>query len=266
MIWIYDLPQWLLCVLVVAAYVVTSLLGSQLLRPWVRRRANDQPEHNDLVGNFLSAGGVLYGLLLGLVAVGAWQNHSNAEAIVTREATRIAALYRDFAVYPEPHRRELVALLEEYVRFVVEDAWPAQQRGEVNVGGMPRIAAIFERLARFEPVSPGQASLHQEALRELNAFYEARRERLDAVNGGLPESLWYVVVAGSVLMIGVTWLFFIPRRSLQMSLTLFLAISMGLMVFLTVTMDHPFRGLTSVSAAPYAVVRDQLLHSANAIE
>lgn len=102
MIWIYDLPQWLLCASVVAIYAVTSLIGSQLLRSWVRETAADQPEHNDIVGNFLSAGGVLYGLLLGLVAVGAWQNHSDAEAIVTREATRIAALYRDLAVYPDP--------------------------------------------------------------------------------------------------------------------------------------------------------------------
>jgi hypothetical protein len=266
MIWIYDLPQWLLCVLVILVYTATSLIGSQLLRPWVRRRANDQPGHNDIVGNFLSAGGVLYGLLLGLVAVGAWQNHSNAEAIVTREATRIAALYRDLTVYPEPHRRELVALLGEYVRFVIEDAWPAQQEGGVNTDGVPRIAAIFQRLSQFEPVTPSQVALHQEALRELNAFYEARRERLDAVNGGLPESIWYVLVVGSALMIGVTWLFFIPRRSMQLSLTLFLAVSMGLMVFLTVSMDHPFRGLTSVSPAPYAVVRDQLLQSLEAVE
>lgn len=149
---------------------------------------------------------------------------------------------------------------------MIDDAWPAQQRGEVNTGGMPRIAAIFQRLSRFEPATAAQVALHQEALRELNAFYEARRERLDAVTGGLPESLWYVVVAGSALMIGVTWLFWIPRRSLQVSLTLFLAVSMGLMVFLTITMDHPFRGRTSVSPEPYVVVRDQLLRSPNAVE
>ena len=87
----------------------------------------------------------------------------------------------DLAVYPDPPRDELVGLLDEYVRFVIDDAWPAQQRGEVNTGGMPRIAAIFQRLSRFEPATAAQVALHQEALRELNAFYEARRERLDAV-------------------------------------------------------------------------------------
>jgi hypothetical protein len=149
---------------------------------------------------------------------------------------------------------------------VIEDAWPAQQRGEVNLGGVSRIGAIFQLLSQFEPTSSGQAALHQEAMRELNAFYEARRERLDAVNGGLPESIWYVVVAGSALLIGVTWLFTIPNRSLQVSLTLFLAVSMGLMVFLTVAMDHPFRGRTSVSSTPYQSVYDQLLQSLDATE
>jgi hypothetical protein len=266
MIWIYDLPQGLLCILVVTAYSAVALAGARFLRPWVRRRATDPADHNSLIGHFLAAGGVLHGLLLGLVAVGAWQNHANAESIVTREATRIGALVRDLGSFPEPHRRDLRDLLGEYVRFVIEEAWPAQRRGEVNLGGTPRIAAIFEKLSRFEPATAAQVALHQEALRELNAFYEARRERLDAVDGGLPESIWYVVAAGSGLMIGITWLFSIPERSMQSSLTLFLAVSMGLMVFLIATMDHPFRGRTGISPAPYERVRDQLLSSPDATE
>jgi hypothetical protein len=266
MTWIYDLPPWLLCIVMVAVYSAASLIGSTLLRSWVSDRATDQPVHNAVVGQFLSAGGVLHGLLLGLVAVGAWQNHSNAEGIVTREASRIAALYRDFGSYPEPHRGNLQALLAEYVEFVIEEAWPEQQRGKVPTSGVHRIATIFQRLNEFEPATAGQTALHQETLRELNTFYEARRERLEAVSGGMPGSIWYVVAAGSVLMIGVTWLFFIPRRSLQLALTLFLAVSMGLMVFLIVTMDRPFRGRTSISPAPYELVRDQLMRSADPAE
>jgi hypothetical protein len=39
---------------------------------------------------------LLFGLLLGLVAVATYQNYSNVGHIVDKEASSLAALYRDF--------------------------------------------------------------------------------------------------------------------------------------------------------------------------
>ena len=102
--------------------------------------------HNNLVGFFLATLGVFYGLLMGLVAVSAWEMHENAETMVAREAAAVAALYRDVSVYPEPERTQLQALLKEYVRFVIEEAWPVQRHGTVSGDGYPRVAALEHAL------------------------------------------------------------------------------------------------------------------------
>jgi hypothetical protein len=46
------------------------MAGLFLLWPWVRAHVSDTAEHNDLVGYFLGVSGVIYGILLGLVAAG----------------------------------------------------------------------------------------------------------------------------------------------------------------------------------------------------
>jgi hypothetical protein len=56
---------------------------------------------------------VIYGLLLGLLAVATYQNHTDVEKAVSSEASSLAALYRDVTAYPEPQRTELKTLLKE---------------------------------------------------------------------------------------------------------------------------------------------------------
>jgi hypothetical protein len=50
---------------------------------------------------------VFYGLLLGLIAVTAYQNVADAGANVTREAAALSALYEDVSHYPAPHGQNL---------------------------------------------------------------------------------------------------------------------------------------------------------------
>ena len=59
-----------------------------------------------MVGDFLQYFGVIYGLLLGLLAVATYQNLSDVEKTVGNEASSLAALYRDVSAYPEPARSD----------------------------------------------------------------------------------------------------------------------------------------------------------------
>ena len=49
---------------------------------------------NEILGDFLQYFGVIYGLLLGLLAVSTYQNHSDTEKAVGNEASSLAALYQ----------------------------------------------------------------------------------------------------------------------------------------------------------------------------
>ena len=257
--WIHDLPQNLLCVLIVGAFVTVALAGMFASRGSVRRSVSDPHRHNDLVGFVLAGICVFYGLLLGLVAVAAWESHSEAEALVTREATCLAALYRDISEFPDPKGAELEGLIADYARSVIEEEWPEQRRGVVPAGGVARAQAIQRGLTQFEPTSAALSVLHAESMRAFNVFYEARRQRLDAVTSGLPATVWWVMILGGILIIAVCWMFDFTHSKVQMLLTSSVAVMIGLLVFISAAMDAPFRGKAGVGPEPFELVSKQLM-------
>ena len=259
MTWVFDVPPALVCVVVVGAFVALSLAGMSATRARMHRAVPHPHLHNDLVGFFLAALGVFYGLLLGLVAVAAWEQHAEAEAVVTREATALAALYRDISVYPEPDKSELEGLIDAYLQSVIDEEWPMQRGGVVPAGGVIRAANLEQRLARFEPTGAGETVMHEEAMREFNTFYEARRQRLDAVDSRLPSTLWWVMITGGLIIIAITWLFVFAHPRVQALLTAGMAAMIGLLVFLSVAMDRPFRGKFAIGSEPFELVRSQLV-------
>jgi hypothetical protein len=196
---------------------------------------------------------VFYGLLLGLIAVTAYQNVSDAGENVTREAAALSALYEDISRYPEPHGQNLRWLLRDYTRYVINYAWPLQREGIVPEEGTIRAEAFHEKLLEFQPRTPAEEIVHAEALRQFNNFLEARRMRLYSVNSSLPPSMWYVMLLGAVLNMAICWLFDM-RFITQLVLGGILAAYLGVMMHLIFDMNQPFRGDVSITAEPFEVL------------
>jgi hypothetical protein len=109
--WIYDVPGLWIAALFAVLLVGLCWLGIFFFRPLVRSRLSPDVGLNEILGDFLQYFGVMYGLLLGLLAVAAYQNHTDVEKAVSGEASSLAALYRDVSGYPEPQRTELTLSL-----------------------------------------------------------------------------------------------------------------------------------------------------------
>jgi hypothetical protein len=256
--WIYDIPTVAAAGLLAALFVGICWTGTILFRPIVRSIVHHQPDLNETVGDFLQYFGVIYGLLLGLLAVATYQNLSDVEKAVGSEASSLAALYRDVSVYPEPARTELKGLLRDYTRYVIDEAWPLQKKGVVPPGGVKKVAAVWERLASFEPETKAQEALHETALHQFNVFFEHRRTRLYSVTSGIPAMLWYTVAVGALLNMILMWLFDL-RLSLHLLLGGILSFFLATMISLIVLMDHPFLGEVSISPHAFELVYDQLM-------
>src|ERR1700749_3787446 len=107
---------------------IISLVGLLLARPFVVPRLRYHDGVNDAISGTVQAIGVFYGITVGLIAVAVWNTNSNAAELVSKEAASIGAVYRDVGGYPEPSRGKLREGLREYTVFVIEQAWPAQQK------------------------------------------------------------------------------------------------------------------------------------------
>jgi hypothetical protein len=115
--WLYDIPTLLAVGLFAALFVGVCWIGIVLLSSRLVPMVHHQPGLNEILGDYLQYFGVIYGLLLGLLAVATYQNHSDVEKTVSNEASALAALYRDVSAYPDPMRSELEAFLRDYTRY-----------------------------------------------------------------------------------------------------------------------------------------------------
>jgi hypothetical protein len=176
---------------------------------------------------------------------------------VAGEASSLAALYRDISAYPEPDRTELKALIREYTRSTIEDAWPLQRKG-IDPWKVNRAAPIHARLALFEPQTKGQESLHDAALRQFNEFFQDRRLRLFSVTAGIPPIMWYTVAVGALINMVLIWMFDL-RLGTHLLLGGLISFFTGTMICLIVLLDNPFRGEVGVSPQAFELIYSQMM-------
>ena len=256
--WIYDYPIGAIGALFVVLFVAVASIGTLAVRKTVHGWVHREKGANEMVGFALSSFFVLYGLLLGLLAVAAYQNYATVSDIVDKEASSLAALDRDFTGYPEPIRDQLLDGLREYARYTIQEAWPLQRQGIVPKGGTDRITAIATVLLAFEPGKKSEEIKHAEALRQFNHLVETRRARLANVTTGLPPVLWWVLAFGSLLSIMLIWLLDMEIH-LHLILGGVLAGFLGIVIFLIAELDNPFRGEVSIGPDSIALVYETLM-------
>jgi hypothetical protein len=251
--WVYNLPNWLFGVLTVAVTMAVGLAGLYVTRKWVRRVHGDRHSHNEVVGFYLSAVCVFYGITLGLIAVATWQAYSDVDARVGEEAAAVGALYRDVSSFPDPDRTQLQTDLRQYARQVVDVAWPLQRRGIVPQEEGNTLSMFQAHLTQFEPATEGQKIIYA-ACRGFNQIAELRGRRLQGVRDGLPGPLWTTVLAGAFLNIAMTWFFDMRSQSMHFWMTVMLSALLGLLIYLLGALDNPFRGEISVSPEPFEIM------------
>ena len=262
--WIYDYASWKAGVLFALVFVaitwVCTFVLRRFLHPWFHR----DRRANEMVGFVLSSYSVFYGILVGLVAVAAYQNFGTVGDLVTREASSLSALYRDLSGYPQPIRGRLQDDLREYTRSEIERDWPQQQRGIVPSEGTHRLRQFTDDLLTFEPAQMRDQIVHAETLRQVNNYMDYRRSRLNSVTVGIPAVLWWVVGIGAVIAVLLVAML---DMEIHVHLILGAALSMflGLVIFLIAAMDNPFRGEVSVTPAPFWQVYETLMQPSDAV-
>jgi hypothetical protein len=257
---IFDMPLAITGPAIILSLCAFAVVGLLLVRRFVLPRLLIRSADSEFSGTMVQSVMVFYGLAVALIAVGVFETYSDVSTIVSQEAAELGAMYRDASSYPEPIRPVLQQQLRDYAQYVIHTAWPAQQRGQVALGGVEMLNRFQATLTGFEPATDGQKILHGEALRAYNQLIEARSLRLDAVvNTGLPSVLWVVVLAGAVISLIATFFFKVEDLRLHAILVMLLAAFMGLIVFMIFAFDRPFRGDLGLKPEPYQLVYDKVM-------
>jgi hypothetical protein len=255
-----SLPLWVLGVVLNAWLMGFALASLWALRRWLLPRLRI---HTDAALFFgaavMQSAMVLYGLVAALTAVSVWQRHGQVSDVVSNEATAIASLWRDLGGYPQRERDAMREVLRGYTNQIIHQAWPAQQQGRVPREGVEWMDRLQGQLFAFEPRSEAQKSLHAETLAAYNRMVQARRQRLDAVNSGLPGVLWFALLPGAMGCLLLSVLFRIEDARFQAILLTGLAGFVSMVLFVIIALDRPFQGAMAISPDSYQLVYDQLM-------
>jgi hypothetical protein len=239
-------------------FVGLTWLGIIFIKPFLRLLMGREPRVNELVAQASAGFSVFYGLLLGLLAVAAYQNFDEVRRSVFAEAATLGSLYRDAGSYPDPVRTEVQELLRDYTLYVIYKDWPAHRRGVIYKGGSNRLGMIQFAILKFEPRTPSQQLLHAQTLQDFNDFVATRQSRLAGVRTQLPGVLWYAVAIGALINILLIWMLEM-RFFTHMLLGAIMSFFLGVMIFLIAALDNPMRGEVSVSPDNYQLVYDVLM-------
>ena len=257
--WIFSTPAPVLGALIIVAFSAAGLAGLSLTRRLILPRLGDLTHSNEFVGSMHHGILIIYGLAVALIAIAVWESYSSAEKLVSGEATAISALYRDAAGYPEPARSQIRAGIRAYTEQIIREAWPVQRSGRVPTAGIALVDKIQEDMFAFVPTSEAQGILHAEALHAYNAMIQARRLRIDAVDSGLTPAMWAVVLFGALICLFASYFFEVGNPGLHKLMVVLLASLMGLLVFMIVLYDYPFRGTHGIGSESYELVYEHLM-------
>ena len=254
-LWLYQIPPFLLGVLIVGLFLLFAVAGLRLTRGWRKKVAGTE---NEFANYYLATIAVMYAVLLGLIALASWENYSDVEDVVSQEAIAAAGLYQTVEIYPPAHRERMRQLLRQYVSHVVSEEWPDQRRGVVPKTHAQLVRAIAREFSSFQPANLGQQAAYAESLGQLRELLTHRRMRLDSIDSNLPGIMWFVVLAGAVITLGMTFFFWSEESALHRLLNAALAATLGLMIFLIFSLDRPLVGSVSVEPSAFQEVLETM--------
>lgn len=257
--WLYNIPAFIFFLLVILFFGGFSVLGYLLIRNRVERWLGEPPAQNEVISHYIAATGVVYGIALGLIAVGVWENYNHVSIKVEEEAATLSAVYRSVNSYPEPYRGKLTEELKAYTRHLIDVAWPLQEKAIVPEGGVHDMTVFQQTLYSFEPSTEGQKIIHGSCLYSYNEYIVLRRLRLENVTREIPYMIWWVIVFGGLINLILSWLFVAKKKSLHVLMNALLGALIGALVFLIIVLDYPFKGWFRVSSEPFEITYQQLM-------
>ena len=252
---LYSLSTPLMGFLIVSVFVATALLGLLLVRRRIYGRCRISDATDDAVGGLFSGISILFGILLGLVAVSTWNNFDEVERLVSQEVGAIRAFHQNLEALQEPARNQLKADTQAYIKAIVDVEWPSYQKGEIPIDGSSPLDRLFQVLSGYQPSTLNEHVIFMQSMAAFNRMQELRQVRVDAVTDeAIPEVFWAVMLISAGFSIFTTYFFHLPSFFAHLTLVGVFSALIGCVFFLVVAIDHPFRGGVRVFPDKYRAI------------
>ena len=212
---------------------------------------------NEVAGNSFQVVGTFYAVLLGLIVVDAMNNMSDLRGVIEQEANAFADIYILSRGMPQPTQKNVQALAVSYVDAVIDDEWDAMRQRKVSTKAIVYMNKLWNTLIDFKPAAEEQKDIRQMCLERISDAGDSRRSRLITSAHGVSTELWTVLVVGGLLTLSFSYFFGLPSFIGQALMTVVIASTMALNVYLVFLYGYPFSGAYCVQ--PDGFVLDRII-------
>jgi len=254
---IFDYPEIPMSIASGLVFAVIVAIGIIAGKRFLHARVHGQGPANDVVNTTLTIFSLFYGILLGLLVVGAYDNVNEVDNILAKEAAAVTVLFWDAKDFPEPTRTELVQSLRAYAQQVVNNSLAEQAEGIRPASEGPLVGNLMHLVNAFEPQTKSQESLQNEMRRNVSGLLEARSTRLSNSDIGIPPVLWWIVGLGAAITLVLICLLDYPLK-VHLIFGCLLAFFIGAVIFVIASLDYPFSGANHVSLPVPAHIIDSM--------
>ncbi|HIA52855.1 MAG TPA: DUF4239 domain-containing protein [Candidatus Melainabacteria bacterium] len=214
---------------------------------------------NEVAGNSFQVVGTFYAVLLCLIVVDAMTDMSDLRCVVEQEANAVADVYILSRGLPEAPQKKIQELASSYVDTVIDDEWPAMKQGRVSTKAIVQVNELWNTIIDFKPTADDQKDIRNICLDRVSELGDSRRSRLITSSHGVSAELWTVLVIGGVLTLGFSYFLGLSSVIGQTLMTIVIASTLALNVYLVFLFGYPFSGAYCVE--PEAFMVDRLIFS-----
>lgn len=245
------MSEWLVLALAMAAACLV-VLAVTLVRHRAVGEDDDPSETPDVIEYMTMMIGVVYAIVLGLAIAGVWEARGAAQDHVQNEAQALHEISERVRVYPPEVRERIRADVDTYVGHVVGEEWRVMaDHSRLTDRGGELLAAVRADVTDYRPRTDFEAQAYQPLLDQLAAADAARNARADSTGATMPGVVWFGLVAGALVTIGMVFALQIRRTTRELVLAGLFSALIAFLLFLIWDFDAPYSRGVAASADPF---------------
>lgn len=215
-------------------------------------------EHNDVAGFVYAVLGVLFSVVLGFIVINEWESLEQTRANTFDEANELGALYWNARALPPAAGRELEKTTKDYANVVIDTEWPLLADGESSPQATRLVYTMRDEINTLPTTTAREQTIYEQSLTHVNNLAAARRIRLNESGDGVPDILWVVLILGSVLTVGYSFLFGLANFWSHLLISAPLGVIVVLVLIVIDQLNHPFSGIVTVDPEAFHVFLNRL--------
>ena len=243
--WLLNLSlPWMAFVVFAATYIVAACVYLVVVRLAVGDRARAFKAFSPAM---LPPLGVIFGLLVGFVAVQVWNDFDKAKVAVATEASALRAAVLLAESLPDEQSSHFHALIKRHIDEAVNREWPAMAHEHLTLAPLStHLVEALQLTISLKPQDESQRTAQREIVSALRTALNARRQRIIISQSEVGPVKWAaILLMGLCTLIAIAVVHSDNRLACAMAVTLF-ATGIGLSSLLIAAYSRPFTGEISV--------------------